>query len=262
MILLSQSISSILLASSFLFTRACGEREREIIGYRTLSSEADNSNDYERRYRNAEYDEEATTAQIGAGFYTFNEPAGWQARGNEWYCVLEADSELLKKISKVWIPKSYTKSTGDGETQLWHRDEETLLEYIQSIVPESDPKKALRFSAIPSVPGKVQMLIPSETIEDELEIWSQCYETEKELRSNTERCLYEGKGRELVSALVRLVAFVAFVGFVAFVALVAFEVFVAPVLWNGIAPEGASASVKMDHHQHQHQHRCKKFRSS
>ncbi|EKD16231.1 uncharacterized protein L3040_009531 [Drepanopeziza brunnea f. sp. 'multigermtubi'] len=176
--LLPQFVCPILLAVSFLANTAYGSRE--VIGYRTVSQdEARYIRIYKRPFKDKAFDvriEEYN--QLGQGFYTVNEPAGWQGSVESWYCVLEADSRKIKEVKKVWIPQYYKNTK---LWSLWKRNEKTILEYIRSIgVP--NPRKALRFSYIKVAPQKLQMVIPTDTINNnELDITAQCWKTEGEL---------------------------------------------------------------------------------
>ncbi|KAI9055742.1 hypothetical protein LZ554_000683 [Drepanopeziza brunnea f. sp. 'monogermtubi'] len=188
MMLLSQSICSILLALSFLSNRAYG---REIIAYRTVSkAEADYINENQRPFRDKELDlryEEHN--QLGQGFYTINEPGGWPSIGHQWHCAIAADSEKMKAVSKVWIPEYYwtTRRVGrkskSERVQLWtyeSKNEDTIIRYIRESLGVPRPEKALRFATIPSLSEsiKLQMVIPTETINsNDLDFWAQCWET-------------------------------------------------------------------------------------
>ncbi|EKD12939.1 hypothetical protein MBM_08893 [Drepanopeziza brunnea f. sp. 'multigermtubi' MB_m1] len=179
---LSQSIGSILLASSFLLSGALGEgEEREIIGYRIAhEDEAAYINEHNRPYRDEIYDDYTNRNQLGHGIYMTNEPASWPAYDDEWNCVIKADSQKMKEVSKVWIPE-YRREIKNGlavwPIRLWFAEEEDILEYIESLVPEK-PEQALRFSYISGLPEELQMLIPTETInKNELDFWAQCWKT-------------------------------------------------------------------------------------
>ncbi|EKD14417.1 uncharacterized protein L3040_008221 [Drepanopeziza brunnea f. sp. 'multigermtubi'] len=178
MILLPHSIWSILLALSFLFNRACGERE--VIAYRTVSEEeAAYINRHNKPYRDKKHDRFSRWNQLASGFYTTNEPAGWRGYTGDEYCVIKADSDKFESARKVWIPKT----TGDeaSPTLLWSGNEERILDYIRSLgVPE--PENALRFSHISLHPGKLQMVIPTDMINnDDLDLWAECWKSPKDL---------------------------------------------------------------------------------
>jgi hypothetical protein len=99
---------------------------------------------------------------------------------DHWYCAIEADSEKIKNVGKVWIPKETTMGgTIWPPKKLWHKGEDVLLSYAKSIVPE-EPEKALRFSEISHTRDPMlQMVIPTEAInKDEFDFWAQCWETE------------------------------------------------------------------------------------
>ncbi|KAI9048111.1 hypothetical protein LZ554_007907 [Drepanopeziza brunnea f. sp. 'monogermtubi'] len=191
MILSSQSTCSILLALSFLFNRAYGDRG--IIGFRTVQSwEAQEINKLKRPLRDKRFDKDyGRYHQLGNGFYTINQPAGWKVPDwwTSWYCVIEADLEKFSAASKVWIPEHYTEVKKHGKkkskpTKLWNwqaENEETILKYIESMsVP--NPEKALRFAYVPIVPGSLQMVIPTHMINsNDLDFTAQCWETKQEL---------------------------------------------------------------------------------
>ncbi|KAI9055112.1 hypothetical protein LZ554_000077 [Drepanopeziza brunnea f. sp. 'monogermtubi'] len=173
---------SILLASSFLFNTAYGKEE--VIGYRVVSpDEAEGINDREKPYNYKAYDDDSLSPQLGRGFYMTNIPDSQLALADEWYCVIKADSDKIEKADKVWIPKTYEDK--EGSTELWTGNEDAILEYIKSLVPD-DPDEALRFSYIISAGDKLQMVIPPKAIdEDDLDLWAQCWETEEEQKEHS-----------------------------------------------------------------------------
>ncbi|KAI9054710.1 hypothetical protein LZ554_001861 [Drepanopeziza brunnea f. sp. 'monogermtubi'] len=176
MMLSSQSSCSTLLALSFLFSKAQGARE--VIAYRTVSNaEAELINKNEKPHYIDEEEFSFTYPQLGTGYYTSNKPTQWRAIRGEWYCVIEADSEKLKEISKVWIPHTVP----DKEEELWY-DADELSKYIESVVSK-DPENALRFSYVAKLESELQMNIPYEVIEDNdvLDLSAQCWKTAKEL---------------------------------------------------------------------------------
>ncbi|KAJ5038234.1 uncharacterized protein L3040_007101 [Drepanopeziza brunnea f. sp. 'multigermtubi'] len=187
--LLSQAICSILLALSFLFDKAYG---RKIIAYRTVSPmEATKINLEKRPYRDVAVDiENARWNILGHGLYTVNEPAGWGAWVDSWHCAIEADMDKVNEASKIWIPTSYTGITKDGkitgEKKLWGfetANEDKVLEYIK-LMGVLNPKKALRFAHIPHLPGKIQMVIPTDTINNnDFDFKAECWETAAELQA-------------------------------------------------------------------------------
>ncbi|EKD15536.1 hypothetical protein MBM_06164 [Drepanopeziza brunnea f. sp. 'multigermtubi' MB_m1] len=184
---LAKSICAILLAVSFLFDRARGFPSggtRVTIGYRT--EEAELINFLRQPFRDREYDEEADGLnQLGHGFYMINEPAGWPGRPLEdnWFCVIKADGDKVKNAAKIYIPERYSKLTWNARTEevyLWAGEEETVLEYIESMIP--NPERALRFSWIVAGGSMQQMVIPSDIINyNELDMWAQCFQTAEEL---------------------------------------------------------------------------------
>ncbi|EKD17561.1 hypothetical protein MBM_04422 [Drepanopeziza brunnea f. sp. 'multigermtubi' MB_m1] len=148
----SQYICSILLALSFLLSRAPGEGRdqgegREVIGCRTVSD-------------------------------VINTPTGLEAAEDECYCVITADSEKLTNTAKVWIPERAAR-VRNGKRKfrtLWHRDDRIVLNYIASMVP-GDPEKALRFSEISYEPVRMlKMDIATDMINnDDLGLWARCW---------------------------------------------------------------------------------------
>ncbi|KAI9051113.1 hypothetical protein LZ554_005216 [Drepanopeziza brunnea f. sp. 'monogermtubi'] len=172
MMLLSQSICSILLASSFLFSKAHG---RGVIGYRVVSEETATAINERNNLRDAIF-YERYTKQLGEGFLAANILADYRATPSDWYCVIEADIDMIRPLSKIWIPR------GDIATnqQLWYQGEETILNYIRSVAPEM-PERALRFSESSEWVEQLQILIPIETLGNEnLQFWGKCWETKNE----------------------------------------------------------------------------------
>ncbi|KAJ5046746.1 uncharacterized protein L3040_003976 [Drepanopeziza brunnea f. sp. 'multigermtubi'] len=169
MMLLSQSICSILLALSFLFDGAYGKRG--VIAYRTVSQrEARKTNKYGMPYRGKVVDQKRRRLNsLGPGYYTSNKPGGWMRQsaswfdgGAPWYCAIEADIEKVEDLSKVWIPKSYLKIDEDGEMKTkklwtWNSDNEKEIHKYIKLQGVRDPENALLFSHIQNEPGKVQM---------------------------------------------------------------------------------------------------------
>ncbi|KAJ5054235.1 uncharacterized protein L3040_000515 [Drepanopeziza brunnea f. sp. 'multigermtubi'] len=151
--LLSRSTCSILLALSFLYSKAYG---RDVIAYRTVTKEeADSINEHEKPSRDELFDIFPYSNPLGNGLYTVNIPAGWPAEDHEYYCVIKADREKIEEISKVWVPKLPTSH---------YNNEEATLKYIESWTAVLDPKKALRFSYITEADKNLQMLIPTEMV--------------------------------------------------------------------------------------------------
>ncbi|KAI9050363.1 hypothetical protein LZ554_005529 [Drepanopeziza brunnea f. sp. 'monogermtubi'] len=192
----SKSICAILLASSFasgftwspFLNKAQGLLgRRQIIGYRTVNRlEADIINDNHKPFRDKRLDENGRYHQLGHGFYISNEAAFWKGRRGDWYCAVKADKNKIAKADKIYIPEYYPKTTSDGpikKTHLWAGDEDEILEYIESaksMIP--NPEKALRFSLIMYEGLSLQMVVPTDMVnDDELDLWGKCFETKKEL---------------------------------------------------------------------------------
>ncbi|EKD19703.1 hypothetical protein MBM_01655 [Drepanopeziza brunnea f. sp. 'multigermtubi' MB_m1] len=187
MMLLSQSVCLILLALSFLVSRA----RSEIMGYRTVSKEEANIINQRRKpYRDDSFDKMALYFNyLGVGYSLVNVPAGWPSNDDEWHCVIEADSNKLDAVSKIWIPEYFDDPTWFGKTErveLWDAKEEVIKEYIE-IKTGLDAEKTLRFSpAISQVKhmdaNMLQMVIPTKAIKnDELGFWAHCFEEKQEL---------------------------------------------------------------------------------
>ncbi|KAI9055346.1 hypothetical protein LZ554_000305 [Drepanopeziza brunnea f. sp. 'monogermtubi'] len=187
---LLQSISSTLLALSFLLNSAYGEDEREVIAYRTaLGDEAKWINRNNKLYRAEKLDSPwEPFKQIGKGYYAVHEPGDWNDENEPdlWYCVIEANMTKIREVGKIWIPEAYEWS--GALTALWttmRGNEGAVMEYIvsqqeQGVVP--DAKKALRFAPVVIAPGKMQMVIPTATINNnDLDISAQCWKEEEEL---------------------------------------------------------------------------------
>ncbi|EKD18002.1 uncharacterized protein L3040_004541 [Drepanopeziza brunnea f. sp. 'multigermtubi'] len=168
----SQSVCSTLLALGFFFSRAQG---KEIIGYGTASqSEAETINREEKP--------SDANGQLGWGLYLTDVPPRRSLYKNPWHCVVKANVDKIKDLSKVWIPESYDQITFTGRrpTQLWYEDEEIIIEYVETKVP--DPKKALRFTHNPEDSSKLRMVIPTDLMhDDDLGLWARCWETKNEL---------------------------------------------------------------------------------
>ncbi|EKD13682.1 uncharacterized protein L3040_005694 [Drepanopeziza brunnea f. sp. 'multigermtubi'] len=163
---------------------------RQIIGYRMVRpEEAAAINTLHRPFRDEAFDEQhARYNQLGSGFSMSQAPAGWlTTRRSAWQCVIEADSEKIKKAQKIWIPESYSETTEGGETKTtklwdyWVSNDDAILKYIESMnVPE--PEKAIRFAIARDAPDVLQMVIPTKVINDnELDFSAACWKTKREL---------------------------------------------------------------------------------
>ncbi|KAI9053120.1 hypothetical protein LZ554_003387 [Drepanopeziza brunnea f. sp. 'monogermtubi'] len=169
---LSKSICAILLAFIFFFNQ--GDATRIVIGYRTVSPvEAGLINSGNNPTRDTSYDHGPDDPfQLGNGLYLTQIPGAWAAEDDDWYCVIKADEEMLDQINKAWIPRVH-----------WFRGEEEVVHYIRRL-PARDPEKALRFSYIWASEDLLQMLIPTNVVNnDELDLWGKCFETKAELEA-------------------------------------------------------------------------------
>jgi hypothetical protein len=100
------------------------------------------------------------------------------------YCVIKADKKKMADFGMAWIPKSYQKMTSDKqieEQDVWDKDEDVIVDYVKSLVPEK-PEKALRFSYVKGPHWWLQMVIPTNVIDDDdLDLWAKCYRSQDEL---------------------------------------------------------------------------------
>ncbi|KAJ5035562.1 uncharacterized protein L3040_008028 [Drepanopeziza brunnea f. sp. 'multigermtubi'] len=199
MMLLSQSVCSVLLAASFLFGKGHG---REVIGYRTVSPwETGETNQNLRPVRNPNFDRKREKYNVlGSGYYMVNKPGGWEPTPPWWngarpqYCVIEADMDKVRKVPKIWIPESYSAKSGGGSRaprkRLWTymtKNDDAINEYIKSMGVRN-PKKAFRFAYMPGPKKEHQMVIPTETINNnELDFWAQCFPTKEQLLARSDK---------------------------------------------------------------------------
>ncbi|KAI9054391.1 hypothetical protein LZ554_001553 [Drepanopeziza brunnea f. sp. 'monogermtubi'] len=144
----SKSILTTLLASGLLFSRAQGSQT--LLGYTTVSEEAVGANNNE--HDNLDFHESLTP--LGLGIYLVNNPADVKSK-------VISDDQMK-------------------DTTVWQAREETIVDYIQSLMPE--PERALRFGEFPKTYG-IRMLIPTTVImEDDLELKTDCFESSREMR--------------------------------------------------------------------------------
>ncbi|EKD12450.1 uncharacterized protein L3040_001063 [Drepanopeziza brunnea f. sp. 'multigermtubi'] len=184
----SQSVCSTLLALSFLFSSVHGN-ERRLLGYRTVSEdEAKWINKNGRLYRDKALDlKSAAFSQIGHGFYVVDQPGDWEDDDDQWYCVIEADKERIRAAEKIWIPETHASTK---LWTMWSGNEPTILQYIKETSAVEYPEKALRFSYVAVALDKMQMVIPTDTInENDLGIWAQCWEKESDLLAYSSRAV-------------------------------------------------------------------------
>ncbi|EKD15779.1 hypothetical protein MBM_05790 [Drepanopeziza brunnea f. sp. 'multigermtubi' MB_m1] len=87
-------------------------------------------------------------------------------------------------MEKAWIPKYDPVPRGTTwPIPLWDQDESIIAEYMRTLGVR-DPDRALRFSNIAGAPGKKQVLIPSEVVnDDELNIYGACSDNEMYTRA-------------------------------------------------------------------------------
>ncbi|KAI9049124.1 hypothetical protein LZ554_006972 [Drepanopeziza brunnea f. sp. 'monogermtubi'] len=196
----SKSIFPILLALSFLFDGAfgietsciipwiCYASKNQVIGYAKVPQAQGQSI---ARTHKLDVEDSTTSKQVGPGFYMLSEPI-WEEEERSWYCVIKANREKMRKVSKAWIPRHYQQTTEDGETvvkDLWYQnDVEIIYDYIsyQVFIPAAE--KALRFSWVHE--GGVwqeQMTIPENVAKnDDLGIWATCFPTVWDLKRYTQ----------------------------------------------------------------------------
>ncbi|KAI9054077.1 hypothetical protein LZ554_001248 [Drepanopeziza brunnea f. sp. 'monogermtubi'] len=200
---LPKSICAILLASSFLLDRAQGVTPgRKVIGYRTVAEgEADLINEDNKPCREVLIDEARQKInQLGNGLHITREPGSWDGFPwwRNWYCVIEADINKIAEARKIYIPEYYQGTDRDGqrnEVVLWHAGEDVIVDYIARTIPQ-EPGKALRFSWIADFEWEMQMLIPTDVVNnDGLDLWSECFETRDELKKYSSEVVdWEGWG--------------------------------------------------------------------
>ncbi|KAI9054576.1 hypothetical protein LZ554_001729 [Drepanopeziza brunnea f. sp. 'monogermtubi'] len=190
MTLFSKSICSILLASSFLFNIAYGERD--LIGYRIApDKEAAYINEHNHPPTEIEF-YEAFNDQLGKAFHMINDPAPTWASwpDTQWYCAIEGDMEKVRDMRKMWIP--HLNDLYDSG--LWYREEKDIIEYIERFVTD-DADKVLRFShgyCSERYENQLNMAIPFELVKGNyFELWGQCWGTSDELEEYV-----SGKGKD------------------------------------------------------------------
>ncbi|KAI9048212.1 hypothetical protein LZ554_008007 [Drepanopeziza brunnea f. sp. 'monogermtubi'] len=171
-----------------------------LIGYRTVSeAEALAINRDNKPTRNPVLDTQGPVNQLGHAFYITNDPLGWPGYigVKKWYCYVKADTEKIRDAAKIWIPHFIDEEDPNGETKvvnLWTGNEEDILDYIQSMLIDTKPETALRFSWISFVRGwKMQMAIPTAMLnDDDLDFWAQCFEEDTDLwETSDETVLWE-----------------------------------------------------------------------
>jgi len=92
--------------------------------------------------------------QIGAGVYTTPNPGGWKGSPGDWYCVILANSDALDRVSKAWVPETYSG------VKLWFHAED-IDSYVQNDLDWTwDPAKTLRMAIMDGAPDVLQLLIP------------------------------------------------------------------------------------------------------
>ncbi|EKD20630.1 hypothetical protein MBM_01312 [Drepanopeziza brunnea f. sp. 'multigermtubi' MB_m1] len=124
--------------------------------------------------------------QLGNGFYMTNMPASWEGDPLDWYCVIEADTHKIIEAPKIFIPEFWDIPTEAGPERmyLWSGVEGLILEYIGSKI--SHPKEAIRFGWILFREWELQMLIPTDLLnDDKFDLWGECFETKDELRQRS-----------------------------------------------------------------------------
>ncbi|KAI9046999.1 hypothetical protein LZ554_009073 [Drepanopeziza brunnea f. sp. 'monogermtubi'] len=186
----SKSILAILLALGFLFDGAHGvfgisQRTKKTIGYATVSKEdAERINDDNKLHKVP-----SENPQLGPGLYLVNHFTRLPQIEENWYCAIKADTEKIKSINKVYVPKSYKVYPEETQQTLWYAGEEVIEEYLKTVelMNAREPSEALRFSWVPGI-AQMQMLIPERVIEKDeaLELWAACFKSEEELKEFSE----------------------------------------------------------------------------
>ncbi|EKD21346.1 hypothetical protein MBM_00459 [Drepanopeziza brunnea f. sp. 'multigermtubi' MB_m1] len=190
----SKFVFAILLALSFFYGAQATFFGRKFIGYARVSeSLAERINDKNKLIV------EGSGGSIGPGFYLVNDPAGWISEGS-WYCAVKASKRKIKKMDKVYIPKSHLTKISETQVErqnLWGEDETLIEKYItgrhlggKSYI--KDPKKTLRFSWVKNTneQWQLQMAIPKKVLEEShLGLWAKCFQSEEELKKYSDRVI-------------------------------------------------------------------------
>jgi hypothetical protein len=104
---------------------------------------------------------------------------------DESYCVITADSDKIEEVGKIWIPEDHPETGKPLWIDYKRSSVQDIMEYVASRVP--NPEKALRFSYMQHDQNKLQMVIPTDTVNnDGLGLWAKCWKTEKELEEGLE----------------------------------------------------------------------------
>jgi hypothetical protein len=97
-------------------------------------------------------------------------------------CVIYADTEAVKRVSKVWVPNINPFS----DKVMWWQDAE-IISYIKDLPFDYNPAKTLLMSWVQDKkPDQVQLLIPVELVKPTgaMGISAVCKETIAELPDN------------------------------------------------------------------------------
>ncbi|KAI1174439.1 hypothetical protein F4777DRAFT_384716 [Nemania sp. FL0916] len=156
------------------------KRDEQIIGYRRCSKEQ--AEDYNKNGLN--YKRNYNDIQIGSGIYTAYDRDVWDASDNvyNWYCVISANKDAMKRVNKVWIPKD---DPLEKDVELWFAGDEWIDDYIKSLDDSWDPKKTIRLSIIDHYKDTdVQLLITPDLVKDTSFAWKvECKEHKEDVEN-------------------------------------------------------------------------------
>ncbi|EKD18823.1 hypothetical protein MBM_03065 [Drepanopeziza brunnea f. sp. 'multigermtubi' MB_m1] len=180
---------ALLLALSLFSNGAHGFwRSKQVIGYAMVSKE-------HAKAINKNHDlivQVSPKYQVGAGFYLRDRP-GWERQVGKWYCVIKADKKKIKAARKVTIPKFNQIRIAPDRSQtttLYGAEEHVISNYIAIYRGLPQPDKVLRFSWVEGLDQQRQMTIPAQMVmNDDLETWAKCFETEEKLRKYSEETI-------------------------------------------------------------------------
>ncbi|EKD19452.1 hypothetical protein MBM_02689 [Drepanopeziza brunnea f. sp. 'multigermtubi' MB_m1] len=170
----------------FVAPTSRAQAQRTVIGFRVVpEQEAMRINQNNMIQRDALIGPtERRLTQLGIGLRLTRVPGNWEnlPEINNWFCVVEANTDGIREARKIYIPEYYHKvywGTMRVPIQLWFGDEEYIVDYIFEEDPTfPQPERVLRFAWIADFGFDLQMLIPRDMVNDpELGLWSRCYDS-------------------------------------------------------------------------------------
>ncbi|KAK2831928.1 hypothetical protein FQN49_007027 [Arthroderma sp. PD_2] len=136
-----------------------GDEGDVIIGYRTVRQEQ--ADIYEKEGR-VVYDGMMDKSQLGDGVYLTQFRGGWKSEwGYLWHCKITANADVIKQISKVWVPERENKDS----PRLWFESDD-IDRYIESFPYDYDPARTLRMGYVHQFGDLLQLLIPPQLAND------------------------------------------------------------------------------------------------